>query len=364
MTEARNRSGGWKCHLRRLWLWTGDGKDFIFQSNSGLNSDLWRLNGNTVAQPVRVTNGPLNFVAPATARIGHRIYFLGLDTQSTLEQFDAASKAFIASPEFLSQANRVEYSPDRQWVVWNDAAGRLWRARSDGSELIQVTPDSMQVFLAHWSPDGNTLAVMARDHAKAWQIYTVAPTGGIPQPLHPEARNQGDPSWSADGRRIVFGRVTDIMGKEDGPRALQIVDLGTGTIIPVPASQGLFSPRWSPDGKYIAALSLDQRKLLLFTVATQQWRSLSENTAADPVWSSDSQFLFFHAAQAEGQPLYRIRIANGNVEQVASLASFPNGATASYFFCGLTEDNQPIVRALSRTGDIYSVDLDSASNKK
>jgi Tol biopolymer transport system component len=60
-------------------IWTGDGKYFVFQSDRGGSSDLWRLDGKSIVEPRRVTNGPLSFVGPVTSRIGHRIYFLGLE---------------------------------------------------------------------------------------------------------------------------------------------------------------------------------------------------------------------------------------------------------------------------------------------
>jgi hypothetical protein len=34
---------------------------------------------------------------------------------------------------------------------------------------------------------------------------------------------------------------------------------------------GLFSPRWSPDGRYIAAITFADLKLVLFDFANQKW---------------------------------------------------------------------------------------------
>ncbi|MBB5317357.1 winged helix-turn-helix domain-containing protein [Tunturibacter empetritectus] len=339
-------------------IWTGDGKYFVFQSDRGGSSDLWRLDGRNTGEPKRVTNGPLSFVGPVTSRIGHRIFFLGLETQSLLQRYDAGRHEFVPVPGFLAEATRIEYSRDRQWVIWTDAAGKLWRAKGDGSELIQITPDSLQVFLAHWSPDGKRLAIMAKESGKAWQIYLVPADGGSPERLLRESRNAADPSWSADGQQIAFGRVTDIMGKEDGPRAIQIFDLRTRAVSTVPGSEGWFSPRWSPDGRYIAAVSLDQRKLALFDTALSTWRTIAETTVADPVWSSDGKAIFFHASSAEMQPIYRVSIPGGRLEQIANLSNFSRGDTEDYFFCGLTLESVPIVRSRTRTGNLYTLDLD------
>jgi Tol biopolymer transport system component/DNA-binding winged helix-turn-helix (wHTH) protein len=345
-------------------VWTADGRNFVFQSSHGGNADLWRLRGESVTRPVRLTDGPLQFQSPVASRSGNRIFFLGTDARSELETVSAAG---LLEPVkgFLESAVRVQYTRDGKWVAWTDGSGQLWRARADGTEKLQLTPGGINVFLAHWSPDGSRLAIMAREPGNPWQIYLTGINGGDLQPLlksdvtpqRNSQRNAGDPSWSPDGQSLVFGRVNDQMGKENAERTLHILHLQTGQVETLPGSDGLFSPRWSPDGHYIAALSLDQSKVRLFDVAARSWTTLNVPSGADPVWTSDSKSLFVHASLDPEQPIVRISIPDGHVDTLIRLADSRENDAVDFVFGGLTQDNRPLIRARVFTGNFYSLDL-------
>lgn len=341
-------------------VWTADGRNYVFQSERGGNTDLWNLAGESTSGPIRLTDGPLRFQSPVAARVpgqhGSRIFFLGVDAQSELERL-GPNNELIPERGFLASAVRVDYSRDGKWVAWTDSNGQLWRARTDGTEKLEVTPDTLDVFLARWSPDASRLAVMAREPGKAWQIYLTGTNGGELQPLLKESRNAADPSWSPDGKSLVFGRVNDQMGKENAARTLHILHLDSGQIEQVPDSDGLFSPRWSPDGRYIAALTLDQRQVRLFDVTAKTWSTLAVPSGADPIWSSDSRALYLHASLDPAQPIDRVSIPDGRVEEIVRLADTRENDAVDYVFGGLTQDNHPLIRARVFTGNVYSLDL-------
>jgi Tol biopolymer transport system component/DNA-binding winged helix-turn-helix (wHTH) protein len=336
-------------------VWTANGRAFVFQSSKGGNNDLWELSGLSSSNPTRLTDGPLEFESPVAARTGNRIFFMGADSRFELESVSPKGE-LVPVKGFLSNAARVDYTRDGKWVVWTDTAGQLWRARSDGTEKLQVTPDTLTSFLAQWSPDGSRIAVMAREAGKAWQIYITSANGGDFTPLLHQTRNAADPSWSPDGKSILYGGTNDAMGKDNATRTLDTVDVATGALQEIPNSNGLFSPRWSPDGRYIAALTLDQRQVRLYTVATRTWSTLAVPSGADPVWSPDSHYLFLHASLDPAQPIDRVSIPDGHVDEVVRLADSREHDAVDYVFGGLDQDNRPLIRARIFTGNVYSLD--------
>ena len=335
-------------------VWTAEGNAFVFQADD----NIWELQGRGHQQRLlQLTNGPLRYLSPVATPTGTRVFFVGLEAHSGLQQFVEKAHRFEPAPAFLADANRIEYSRDRAWVAWTDSNEVLWRARADGSDKIRLSSNALEVFLAHWSPDGKRLAIMAREHGGLWQTYLVDAVGGKPEALLRETRNSADPGWSADGQRLVYGRQPELMGKESGPRTLQIMDLVTHQTKEIPNSEGLFSPRWSPDGAWIAALTLDQRGLMLFNVAQQRWRLLASTSAADPVWSADSKELYVHAFQADHEPILKISVPNGTTKITTDLGDLRDRETANYFFSGLSPADEPMVQPRVGTGNLYSLEL-------
>jgi Tol biopolymer transport system component len=223
---------------------------------------------------------------------------------------------------------------------------------------VQLTPNALQVFLANWSPDGTQVTLMARNPDNPWQIFVVNENGENLQPLMPQGNNFADPSFSADGKSIVFGGVPNLMGQGNTPHSIHMINLATKQVDELPGSNGLFSPRCAPNGRFIAALTLDQQKIMLYDVQARTWRTLAVISAADPVWSPDSRYLYFHAYMAPLDPISRVDVTTGQIEQLATIRSFPAAAVSRYFFSGLAPDGAIITHVELDNSNLYSLDLD------
>jgi len=87
--------------------------------------------------------------------------------------------------------------------------------------------------------------------------------------------------------------------------AISILNMDTDQITTLPRSEDFFSPRWSPNGRYVAAISLNQGKLMLFDFATQSWTELARRTNQNPKffdnprWSPESDYLYVNELAKE-----------------------------------------------------------------
>jgi Tol biopolymer transport system component len=205
----------------------------------------------------------------------------------------------------------------------------------------------MQVLLPRWSPDQKEIVFMAMLRGQV-RSYLVSADGGNPQPVFPEDRTleADDPNWSPDGNSLVFA--------SDG--SIHIVDLQTHKVSLVPGSKGFYSPHWSPDGRYIAAQSNDQHKLMLFDFKSQKWAELARTTTSFPNWSRDGKYLHFHSFGSDPS-LYRVRIRDQKLEKIVSLKGTRLTIGPVGTWCGLGPDDAPLVLRDVGSQEIYALDL-------
>jgi Tol biopolymer transport system component/DNA-binding winged helix-turn-helix (wHTH) protein len=342
--------------------WTSDGRNYVFQSKHEGHSDIWSLTGRSLfgryPQPRQITSGPLEFEAPATVPGGHQVYFVGVSPRIELLKALPHSASFSPLDHNLSSADLVEFSADGHWVAWlNSSDDSLWRSRIDGTERIELTAPPLRIFAMKWSPDNQHLALMAEEPGKPWKLYLIDSDGGKPDPLISEDRNEADPDWSGDGRTLIFGRLPDRMDSERQAKAIYTVDVSSRKVTEIPGSVGLFSPRLSPDGRYIVAIRLDQHALMLFDKQSQQWSTLSTHGAGDPLWSHDSKSVYFQDFLEGGKPIYRVSVPDAHIEQIATIDSLRPIHVSDYRLVSLAPGDLPVVSASTPTVNLYKVDL-------
>jgi len=225
---------------------------------------------------------------------GKRVFAIGQSMRGELERFDPQTKDF---KPYLSRVSGVEpdFSRDGRWITYAAFPERtLWKMRVDGTERLQLTFPPISVIQPHWSPDGTRIALMGKTQDKPMRIYLVSSNGGTPVESNGHPGDEGVPTWSPAGRYIVFGDL--LTGKPHSEMSIHVLDVAQDKVTELPESRGLWSPRWSPDGRYILAMTPDFQKLKLFNCQTRTWKDLFDAFNIDfPAWSQDSSHIFFKA---------------------------------------------------------------------
>ena len=332
--------------------WTPDGKYFVFQSKGNIWARAEKAGwfGKANRQPFQLTAGPLNFFSPLPSKDGKKLFAVGTLPRGELTRYDAKSGNFSA---FLSgiSADSTGFSKDGQWVAYVSYPDSiLWKSKADGSQRIQLSYPPFAAVMPRWSPDGQQIAFFAFVPGKKTKLYMVSADGGTPRELVPEdPQDEWDPTWSADGTKIAFGS-----GATNPDSVIHVLDLKTNQVSILPGSKGLFSPRWSPDGRYLAAMPFDSRALMLFDFATQQWSEIAKISLGFPNWSKNSDYVYF--LHEENDPaVMRVRIGDHKVERVADLKNFRQTGFFSIWL-GLAPDDSPLLLRDTGTQEIYALD--------
>jgi len=331
--------------------WTPDGRYFVFQSQG----NIWALAekgnflGKVNGQPVQLTSGPMRFSLPLPSKDGKKLFVVGALARGELARYDTRAGEFIP---FLSgiSADSVSFSKDGQWVAYvSFPEGALWRSKSDLSQKIQLTYPPLTPVGPRWSPDGQQIVFFAFSGPKP-KLYIVANQGGAPREMLPtDTQEEWDPTWSPDGTRIAFAS-----GSTAANSTILILDVKTNQISTVPGSEGLFSPRWSPDGRYLIALPFASQSLMLFDFATQKWEEIAKISLGFPNWSKNGDYVYF--LHGENQPwAMRIRIRDRKLEQVADMKNFRQTGYFN-FWLGIAPDDSPLLLRDIGTKEIYALD--------
>jgi len=142
-------------------------------------------------------------------------------------------------------------SPDGKTVAFmsaRDGVPRIWLKQVSGGGELALTEGRDD--FPRFSPDGSTIAFV-RTAAEGSSLYRVPLLGGDPRKILNDVTGA---DWSPEGRRLAFTRWVS------GDRSGSIVGVaaadGSGAReIAFVAGRALITPRWSPNGRTIAAVN-------------------------------------------------------------------------------------------------------------
>ena len=205
--------------------WSPDGRMLAFTRGSGFRpTDIWAMDadGGSVR---RLTRDRRDELQPAWSPEGGRIAFVRVRRSESrprsaiwLMNADGSGQRLITATRRL--ATKPVWSPDGARIAFTTIrlasderlATDLWVVNADGTGLAMLAPNAAA---GGWSPDGRRIAFErelpppgepcmddACEHNS--DIWVMNADGSGQVRLTTDSGRDGEPSWSPDGRRIVF----------------------------------------------------------------------------------------------------------------------------------------------------------------
>ncbi len=173
----------------------------------------------------------------------------------------AAAPARPGSLSFTAATNgAATLSPSGDRMI-AEVQNVLWSVARKGGEAVSLTPADLEPTRPVYSPDGKLLAVCAY-RGGGFHIWTLRPDGsGLRQRTDGPWDDRG-PAWSPDGTRIAFASERGGDPVAGSPYRIWVLEVATGELTRLTGADGQdgplqdgawedFDPTWSADGERV-----------------------------------------------------------------------------------------------------------------
>jgi Tol biopolymer transport system component len=258
-------------------------------------------------------------------------------------------------------------SPDGKSVVYSsDQNGSFEiyiRQLTPGGGELQLTNDGQQNLQPSWSPDGQRIAYYSKNRGGIWLVSGL---GGAPKQL---TEFGSRPAWSSDGSMIAFqsgapgevylsralppSTIWTVSSQGGAPR--QITKQGN------PAG-GHASPSWSPDGKRIVFEASDFIFSSSWSIAIQGGDPKKiVALGGNPIYTPDGKYIYLlGGSQIGGLSKIQVSASGEPIGEVISV--LPSGPGTRQANASISADGKRIVYSAIRTSsNLWSVLLSPTS---
>ncbi len=231
--------------LNLMPRWSPDRRFLVFTAYRNRNTqDIDMIELATGKRWTIVSLGGLN-ITPALSPDGNFLAFASsYEGNSELYRLDTRTKALQRLTVNASGDLSPSWAPSgRELAFTSDRSGgpQVFLMSGDGSNVRRLTFEGDYNAAPAWSPRGNWIAYVCRTPKKEYKLCLITPDGQKRVQLTTGPGVDDSPSWSPDGRHLVFSSTADgksqiYMINADGKDLERITFTGTHNS----------APAWSP----------------------------------------------------------------------------------------------------------------------
>ena len=232
---------------------------------------------------------------------------------------------------------RPSWSPDGKHIIFaseRDGNREIYVMDVDGGNPQNLTNNPNEDTYPSWSPDGKRIAFMSlRDRhiigfAPTYEIYVMDVDGGNPQNLTNNPNNDRQPSWSPDGKQIVFAaeRPGHFRGIAGVTYEIYVMDVDGGNQQRLTENRKTdWLPSWSPDGGRIAFTAdrkgdFENFEIYVMAADGGNQQKLTNHRGDDwsPSWSPNGERITFMSRKDGNAEIYVMDVDGDNPQNLTN----------------------------------------------